>query len=305
MIESLRVLLDGILDYAGLFPPAKLPLPEAAANFARYHTHAQSFMLSRFICPATQLAALAKLSAPAGGWQLSVLIAPGDDRESWTAHVEAAVAAIEAFKDCHSGAVDASALELRLPVGQPANECLATVARCAPAAQPYFEIALEDDVSKRLAEIASWNSARAPGTPSARAKIRTGGVEASMFPSCGQVAEFIGECQRTGIAFKATAGLHHPLRHFNEGVGADMHGFINVFVAAVLAFNAGVDRGTLVRVLEDRDPEHFCFENNRLLWGGHALDLAEIRRTRREFVDGFGSCSFDEPVEDLAALYLM
>src|SRR5438067_11130110 len=58
MRQSLRALLEGVIDYAGLFPPAKLPLEQAVRNYARYHSEPESWMLARFVCPEKQLADL-------------------------------------------------------------------------------------------------------------------------------------------------------------------------------------------------------------------------------------------------------
>ena len=58
MSPSLRALLHGIIDYAGLFPPANLPLDQAVRNYARYCTEPDSWMLGRFVCPVTELAEL-------------------------------------------------------------------------------------------------------------------------------------------------------------------------------------------------------------------------------------------------------
>src|SRR5713101_2167456 len=59
MLPSLRAMLTGIIDYAGMFPPAKLPLDQAIRNYARYRTEPESWMLGRFICPAARLGELA------------------------------------------------------------------------------------------------------------------------------------------------------------------------------------------------------------------------------------------------------
>src|SRR5437660_1475932 len=58
MSPSLRALLEHVIDYAGLFPPATLPLDEAVRNYARYRTEPEGWMLGRFICPAARLAEL-------------------------------------------------------------------------------------------------------------------------------------------------------------------------------------------------------------------------------------------------------
>src|SRR5712692_2981712 len=44
------------------------------------------------------------------------------------------------------------------------------------------------------------------------AKLRTGGVKPEMIPAVGDVAAFIAACAERRLAFKATAGLHHPVR---------------------------------------------------------------------------------------------
>ena len=45
--RSLRALLDGLIDYAGLFPPARLDMQAAVANFARYRESARSHRAGR------------------------------------------------------------------------------------------------------------------------------------------------------------------------------------------------------------------------------------------------------------------
>ena len=55
MIDSLKVFLSQIVDYAGLYPPASLPLEEAFANFVLYQQAEEAWMLSRFIIPAKRL----------------------------------------------------------------------------------------------------------------------------------------------------------------------------------------------------------------------------------------------------------
>jgi hypothetical protein len=133
-------------------------------------------------------------------------------------------------------------------------------------------------------------------------KLRCGGLEASAFPSSQQIADALARCLDAGIPFKATAGLHHPLPHFDAGVQARMHGFINVFLAGVLAYARSLSVRQVVSLLDDDDPKHFSFSHKTATWGKHRATTAEIAAARRDFVLSFGSCSFDEPREDLRAL---
>ncbi|MEO8383127.1 MAG: hypothetical protein ABI779_25950 [Acidobacteriota bacterium] len=134
-----------------------------------------------------------------------------------------------------------------------------------------------------------------------RAKIRTGGITADAFPAIGDVAAFLRACKTRGIAFKATAGLHHPLRCVkalrdepNAPTGM-MHGFLNVFLAAALLDHAE-------DLLAETDPWSFTFADEGATWRGHTVSTAELTTLRRDFATSFGSCSFEEPIGDLREL---
>lgn len=98
---------------------------------------------------------------------------------------------------------------------------------------------------------------------------------------------------------KFTAGLHHPLRRFDAGVKTHMHGFINVFTAGVLAHSLQLEADEMVPILTDETPSDFVFTDDHLAWNDLDASTAEIAAARREFVTSFGSCSFDEPRDDL------
>ena len=101
-------------------------------------------------------------------------------------------------------------------------------------------------------------------------------------PSVEDVAAFFAAARDLELPFKATAGLHHPVRSERE------HGFLNFLTAADRAA-AGADEAELRHVLGATDPAE--------LGTGSAAG-------RRLFVS-IGSCSFAEPVEDLRRLGLL
>ncbi|HEX4772794.1 MAG TPA: hypothetical protein VH351_18315 [Bryobacteraceae bacterium] len=139
------------------------------------------------------------------------------------------------------------------------------------------------------------------------AKIRTGGMTPSAIPSAGAVSTFMQECARLRLPFKATAGLHHPLRGMYRLTYADdapvgcMHGFINLLFAACWLWS-GVAPGLVETLLKETDSSAFRFEDAGVYWCEHLLSTGDIVRARREFVHSFGSCSFSEPVEALQEL---
>ncbi len=83
-----------------------------------------------------------------------------------------------------------------------------------------------------------------------------------------------------------------------------MFGFLNVFVAAVLA-RKGLSADQLTLVLMEELPSAFRFNETALSWSGHTASIGEIAAARRDFAISFGSCSFDEPVADLKTLNLL
>lgn len=123
------------------------------------------------------------------------------------------------------------------------------------------------------------------------AKVRTAS------PSAESMAEFLCAAAARRLPFKATAGLHHPIR-------TSMHGFLNVFVGATFAW-LGMDPTMLTNLLNETDLQAFDFQNDGLRWRDWRASTAEVAQARREFAHSFGSCSFEEPMDDLRALGLV
>ena len=139
------------------------------------------------------------------------------------------------------------------------------------------------------------------------AKIRTGGVTPEAIPSVAGVANYIHACAALRLPFKATAGLHHPVRaehgltYASDAPRAVTHGFINVLLAAAFAWH-GANIAFLCQLLDETDASSFHFTGDRAHWRDHFLDLESLRSARRDFVHSFGSCSFDDPVAGLQEL---
>jgi hypothetical protein len=130
----------------------------------------------------------------------------------------------------------------------------------------------------------------------AGAKVRCGGATPEMFPSPAELAAFMIGCRERGLTFKATAGLHHPIR---DGV---MHGFLNLLAAAVIAHAEAAGEQELIAVLREEDPTAFRLSDGEFAVHGHVMDPPAIAAARDRLFTGYGSCSFSEPVEDLQAL---
>jgi len=305
MTASLSRLLERTLDYAGLFPPAALDMNGAVAEFERHLAEDRFGMLASFVCPAARLDELASI-ATGRDWKLSILATNTESPSGALDRLASDVSLMDAFLDASPG-FTLSAFELRVPSVFLQNaagfgDFVQSVERALdrlrhPAQKTFYELGWSTNWPLVLGVLAQGNAFRG-------AKIRTGGLEASAFPTPLQVAEFMAAARDTRVPWKATAGLHHPLRKFRSEVGTKMHGFLNVFLGAALALENS-DVADLVQLLNEEDEDAFRFSDAGATWRDHVLDRGLISRTRAEFALSFGSCSYREPVEDLKALGLL
>ncbi|MBY0528480.1 MAG: hypothetical protein K2R98_34130 [Gemmataceae bacterium] len=324
MRASLRVLLDGIIDYAGLFPPAQLPLDQAIRNFASYRKEAESWMLGRFICPVARFNDLehhlVEFSASGQRLPISALGTNKTEAEEFAGLFQDVLAVLQ-YQQKHAGRIVADGYEVRLPeelipilrldanllggsstfegsVSPVTVYCEGAFGLEWRSSVPLYVSALATD---QLAEIVGDGVKNYPCGKPMGFKLRCGGLEASAFPAPKLLAFAIAACRDANVPMKFTAGLHHPIRHFNTGVQTHMHGFLNVFVGGVLAHACNLSEEQVLAIIEDEDATSFTFEDAGLRWKDHRASTEEILKAR-QFVTSFGSCSFDEPRDDLRAL---
>jgi hypothetical protein len=326
MSASFRTLMNRLLDYAGLFPPARLPLDQALRNYLRYRQEPESWMQGRFVIPAERLAELASLHELFDREEplsLAALGRGGSTLPDFMAGLYADLAAIATFRQRHGDRAVVDVFEVRLPasvVGAYQGEALeeeaffrsvaAAIERDGPPAlTPFYEMPREPQgpllntvvltaLARHNADVRQPRTRVRPGG----VKLRMGGLEAAAFPNAEGVAFVLQACRDAGVPLKFTAGLHHPLRRFDPALQVTMHGFVNVFVAGVLgkAHHLGAD--VLQAILEDSDAGHFTFDEHELRWQQYRATTEQVQAARQEEVLTFGSCSFDEPRDDLRAL---
>jgi hypothetical protein len=308
--------MAGMIDYAGLFPPAKLPLDAAIRNYATYRAQPESWMLGRFICPAARLGELAdvgrELFAEGEPFRISALGRGGATAEESVSGVEADLADVASFRKRCGDCVVLDAYETRLPASCSGviDATTKRFERQGPAGVSLsFEVppipAWDALLVGVTAELLLKKPVQRRSVARLGVKLRCGGVEATAFPSVEQVTLVIVACREAGVPLKCTAGLHHPVRHYNDSVNTKMHGFLNVFGAGILAHAVGMDRATIREVIADESPDSFAFDADGFRWKEHRATVAQIEAARASAMLSFGSCSFDEPRDDLRALGLM
>jgi hypothetical protein len=291
---AVRALLGELIDDAGLFPPAQLGMADALAAHARGEASAHFWMLGRFVVPASRLAELLEALDHAPDPLPLSLIVDGNPAED--------LAAIAAAMRAHGGRIAVETVEGKASLDELARAYDA--AGFVERPDLYVEVALDDPIALE-ASLLGLSRARAGNRPEACAKIRCGGLSAEAVPAPAIIARFMGLARELDVPFKATAGLHHPIRGHNDAAGFTMHGFLNVAGAAVLGWTHRLDALSLETILADEDAGHFHLTAQRFAWRSLAADPDQIGVARGFALRSYGSCSFDEPVDDLVALGML
>ena len=295
----MRALVTGLVDYAGLFPPAQLGMAAAMSNYAGYLAGPHAWMLGKFVVPVARLVEFDAISGgllPRGegsvAWKLAALA--GDDLEADMQ--EALKFNCRHWQGSEIGHAIIDSIEMRVATDMDPAGARAAVPDC-------FTLYIESAAGSPGSVL---DSIRRAG---ARAKIRMGGVTPDVFPAPDDVVAFMAGCAERRLAFKATAGLHHlirseyPLTYESGSKRATMYGFINVFLAAAALFS-GASTNDARGILLESDLNTFRFDDAAIAWHERELSAEDISRTR-DFATSFGSCSFREPVDELVTAGLM
>ena len=299
---SLRALLDQAIDYAGMFPPCGLALEPALRNQAGYVRLPEAWMLNGFVLPVEQFDAAREFLSEFDPHHPLCVAALGPktaNAEGFRDALEDASAAIRSFSRSDVNVISVSHLEMLLP--NDVDAASLKKARAIVGELPVFWEAPSERAEQTIAFIAGHNSKE---VTTFGYKLRTGGVTADAFPSSEQIARALVGAATHQIPIKFTAGLHHPIRQFRGEVNTKMHGFLNVLGAAVLAAEHQWDTNRAVMMLEDEDARSFSFTDDFFAWRDWKVETERLQY-RRKFVRSFGSCSFDEPRDDLRALNLL
>jgi len=305
---SVQTLLKGVVDYAGLFPPAELDMASSIRNYGAYVSGAYAWALGRFIVPVSRLeefnfhiaAYIAeerekrrKLAERGEPWRLSALT---------DSDLKTDLERIKQFNGWHEERdetlkVVIDAIEVKAESG----EAIAGTGKTSPdSLRVFYEVPVDGDPDELLSAIARTGDA---------AKVRTGGVTHEMVPAAQSIIRFLDACLRYGVRFKATGGLHHPLYKvraltYDPGsVKGPVHGFLNLLLSAAFMYD-GMNPEDALAVATEQSAGAFLFDDVGVEWRGHRLTVDTLAAVRRDFAVSFGSSSFEEPMEELRRLNL-
>lgn len=281
-MTAIETLLVGMFDYAGLYPPASLSLRSAANNYLDYSRGKHSALLGRFIINADRLKELRSVAGESlHEFKLSVIVSD--------------MAEFETIADEIREGMPVESLEIK-PVAVEAIRSMAL--KVPPGIPAYLELPFNAGGVEAIRAIVDAGM---------KAKIRMGGVVAEAIPAVPDVAHMLMTFAKNRRPFKATAGLHHPIRshrpltYQQQSATGAMHGFINLCCAAAALFFGG-DAREAEKVLLETEPSAWNVGPNFMQWRDLRWTQDQLSTVRREFLMSIGTCSFEEPIQDLRSL---
>ncbi len=329
MKQTVTPFLSEIIDYAGLYPPASLSLENALEKFGEHAKSPHSWMLSKFVIGSDRLQEFEKLISNNTDLDVPIdlsIVAPATTEfDEFKQAITSVVKEIALLHKNLKGKVRTSTLEIKLPVEAIYTTSSVDTIKAIDYAvkvmsrsvvlphRLFFEVPGFDfdfKMTEKVVRLIAAHNAKIqsmdmPHYIFSGLKIRCGGVEAHQFPSSRYLAKAVLAGRDENVAIKFTAGLHHPIRHYNDSVKTKMHGFLNLFGASILSYTQDLSEKEFVEILNDEKVSNFRFTDQYFAWKDFAAPALEIRMLRMLSVLSYGSCSFEEPVEDLQALKIL
>ncbi|MGA6167876.1 hypothetical protein [Amycolatopsis magusensis] len=263
-----------LCDDAAVFPPGLAPLPDAVRA---YRDRADAWYVELVGPLVLSAAALPKLGPllPDDGSRLPLSVTLP----------EGPAGLPDALATAARLPVEVRSVEVAVPGDLSTSEFL-TRLDDVPELDVYVEVPRDD----RRPEILDGIAGRY------RAKFRTGGVRAEMYPGEAELAAAIAAVVKAGVPFKATAGLHHAVRNTDPETGFEQHGFLNVLLATDSVLDGGSTEDAAA-VLAERD-------GAKIAGTLAALGPRRVAAARAAFTS-FGTCSITDPLTELVELGLV
>ncbi len=332
MKDSLQKFMNGLIDYAGLFPPAKLPLNEAVEEYISHCNETKKWILGRFIIPISQLNDLEKFIPKfkeSGMVRLSVLGGTSTSDKDFLEQTRKEVKLINDYREKHKGKISIEVIETKLPSNSPSKKTMSTIVDLLNSndLEHYHEFPELPYVGINYAtneDEGDWDTKITPSIEmistlkNTGIKLRCGGIVKDAFPSVEQVAAMIQNCSMHKVPLKFTAGLHHPIRHHSKEYDTEMHGFINMFAASAFASTFPKPENEqekfrmfilLSHMIDCQNESDFEFLEDKMVWkvgddrdSRFEITKEAIELSRNNTAISFGSCSFQEPIDDLKQL---
>ncbi|APJ04736.1 hypothetical protein [Silvanigrella aquatica] len=314
-MQSLNIFMQGLLDYAGLFPPATLSLQDALKNFAEYHHHDQKKWLGKFILPANKIDETISLLNNLNTFStlnqkapFSIILNSCDKLTDYPNYLEKDLIIINNFRKKFETTIDILSFEFLPPkeIFEPKNHTLLNdfisifnnkIDYYKHKLEFYCELPLNPFLNEYIKSIIQCNNKQ--NSYKLSIKLRTGGVTPQQIPKSIEIAQAILLCAQEKISLKATAGLHVPVPNDNSDVGARLHGFLNIFSSLLLCYDHLLSIEEIDEIISHCSYEDFKFTDEGLFVRNKFISNEKMQQFRNLYIKSFGTCSFLEPIEHL------
>ena len=328
--SSVRTFMNEIIDYAGFFPPANLTFRESFENYIDYCTFKNKWMLGKFVSPFSRLDELTGLVSEnplvtkSNPLHIAVMGSLSQDVLHFEKNFPRDIQDMSKFLRNNAGYVTIDSYEVKLPLDlinfRETSDFLDTLdliqrdmnKTISKDTRIFYEIELKsknwmDNVDSIVAGISICNQfyIEEEKSPKIGFKLRTGGITPDMIPTAFQVAYVIKKCIENKIPFKATAGLHLAIKHFDEKIKSKVYGFLNIFGAGIIYYYYQMPPEDLTMIIEDEHISDFSFTADSFAYQDLKVSSEEVKFVRENFMLSMGSCSFDEPLQELIDLKLL
>jgi hypothetical protein len=285
---AIEALMRHAIDYAGMFPPASLPLTDALAEYARVRGGAHGWALGAFVVSSAHVGELTPgLKGPANVRDVPLAMVMREPSPS-------------ALDEVIGAASRLTIAAVEFPPMPAAG--ISTAAAAVPSGiRAYFEVAPGAEMQSVLDAVAAAGAC---------AKIRTGGTTSDAFPDATAVYHFLQSCLARHIVCKATAGLHHafagryPLTYEQGSSSASMFGFFTLSAMAALVY-IGAPKEDSLALLTESQPDAITLDADGMCWRDYRVSSTDLETMRRSLFSSFGSCSAQEPIDDLTRMHLL
>ncbi len=321
LTKSANVYFNEIIDYAGLFPPAKLSLTESLDNYCKYKNGNYAWMLRRFVCPVSLFPELETLHSKYKPGkpviEISATIKSSDIIEEFQNNLSNDLSIWNAYSQHMGDFIKINSVEIKLPaelvLGRDAKKISSFIEfiygkilqNISENVFVFFEGITDENPKENLKAVIEGIELHNLKQFNSGFKLRMGGISPESVPDVSLIAFCIRECLDKKIPLKFTAGLHHPFRDFSEHDYTRRNGFVNVFAAGIIAMRHNISNTGMEEILNDEKKDNFVFTDEFFSWKDWKINIEDIEFARKNLVLSFGSCSFEEPVDDLKSFNLI
>lgn len=319
-------LLASSVNYAGLYPPASLKLNEALRSYVDFSHSKYVWMLANFVIPHDQLPLLANFADRKHQLKEALsLCITGPESQNLFEFKNVIYSIEKEIKAAHMGypgEVRTNFLELKFPLSSvkklnPEELVKALEAVVSTTAESrllphrvFFEVPgneYDSEITKKIIKVIAVHNQsilkrKVGNYLFSGIKINCSDKKDGKIPDVRYLADVLLYARDANVAVKFSGKENTPFPGYNYSLGTKTHGFLNIFVASVLAYTQDLTLEETIEVIEDKSPENFTFKDDYLAWRELAAPTMEIKMLRMLSITSFNFINFTTPVDGLREL---